>query len=206
MPHETLNRERRSNDRNIEERTMPECTSQLGTPDDLLARIDALKINEKYDTRKLDSEDNESYLKTFRRGVGALYKCAMKIRFTGKAADVLTRTAAEEGADFLYIDGRVGNDFVVERSRGGWKVGKVYLPDEEVEEPSFLPGNVGDLEYDDIKGHSVPNWTLSLEKTSQELCWIRGAVKEMKHFNEDPDGANVEDWHARPRKTKQTTC
>jgi len=172
---------------------MSTCT-EITSLAELLQAIESLEINEKYNTKLLDSEKNESYLKTFRRRVGALYKCAMKIKFTGKAAQVLDKHREKMPTKMIYINGTVGNDFVVVKTRGAWRVGKMYLEEWNVSDSSFFPSKIDEFEYDDIKGHQVPNWEESLEITKKELDLIKQTVEEMIHLQDNPEEVNVDEY------------
>lgn len=173
---------------------MSTCTD-FSDMEQLLQAIESLEINSKYDTTKLDSEANEGYLKTFRRRVGALFKCAMRVKFGAKPSSFLDKALEKTSVKALYIDGRVGNDFVVVKNRGVWRVGKIYLPDNKIaSEASFSPKHIDEFEYDEIKGHSVPNWIESLDITKDELESIRNAVLEMIYLEQHPEGANAEEY------------
>ena len=173
------------------------CT-ELTDIEKLLEAIESMEINPKYDTKKLDSDANDGYLKTFRRRVGVLHNCALKVRFGERASKVLDQKLASIGTRTIFIDGRVGNDIVVVKSRGGWRPFKIYLPDPErafgdAQTASFSSTYITELDYDDIKGHQVPNWERSLEQTKEELRWIGLAVREMIYFDKNPEGANLEE-------------
>lgn len=160
----------------------------------LLEAIKGLEINSKYDTQKLDSDTNEGYLKTFRRRIGILYRCALKLKFGERASKVLDQKLSDIGYRYIFIDGRRGNDIYVVKSRGAWRLHKIILPDltTDPSNATFAPDHLGDLDYDEIKGHQVPNWEGALAESKEELRWIGLAVEEMIYFDKYPYDANME--------------